>query len=177
MRYYNSGTLENVKEMKIPWLFESELKGEEVVIKFSRTYYGEVHRHLADQGLAPKLHMCKKLCGGWYDIVMAKTESSRLQLNVTKPVKEALKYAIDTMHKEDYVHGDVQLQNILVVRIYIYDFDWAGKKNSVRFVFVCILQMTGQLGKLQLQNCPFLVLLQFSLIEQTVIQTIIKSVL
>ena len=138
LREYNSGTLENVKEMKeIPWLFEGKLKGEAVVIKFSPSYYGEeVHRHLADQGLTPKLHMSKKLCGGWYALVMAKVEGSRLQLNVTKPVKEALKYALDTMHKEDYVHGDVRPQNILVVndsRVCLLDFDWAGKKDTVRY--------------------------------------------
>ena len=80
--------------------------------------------------------MCKKLCGGWYAIVVAKIEGSRSQFNViiTKPVKEALKYAIDTMHKEDYVHGYVCPQNILVVnnsRVCILDFDWAEKKDAV----------------------------------------------
>ena len=139
LRDCNSGKLENVKEMKgRSWLFEGKLKGEEVVIKFSSSYYGEeVHRHLADLCLAPKLYMCKKLCGGWYAIVMEKIKGSRLlQLNVTKPVKEALKYAVDTMHEEDYVHGDVRPQNIVVVndsRVCILDFDWAGKKDTVRY--------------------------------------------
>ena len=81
-------------------MFEGTLNGEAVVIKFSSSYYGEeVHHCLADQGLAPKLHMCKKLCGGWCAIVMAKIEGSRLRLRVTKPVKEAVKDAIATMHK------------------------------------------------------------------------------
>ena len=80
--------------------------------------------------------MCKKLCGGWYVNVMAKMEGSKLKFNVTRPVKEALRYAIDTMHTEDYVHGEMRPQNILVVndsRVCILDFDWAGKTNAVRY--------------------------------------------
>ena len=47
-----------------------------------------------------------------------------------------MKDAIATIHKADYVYGDVRPQNILVVnnsRFCLLDFDRAGKKDTVRF--------------------------------------------
>ena len=57
----------------VMWLFEATLDGNEVVVKFVRSHYGEaVHKLLGDAGFAPKLISCQLLPGGWYAVVMEK---------------------------------------------------------------------------------------------------------
>ena len=59
--------------MDVPWLFDAVYYEENVVVKFVCDHYGaEVHTFLADKNLAPELHLCEHLVGGWYVVIMEK---------------------------------------------------------------------------------------------------------
>ena len=51
--------------------------------------------------------------GGIYVVVMKKRERAQLERLVSELVKKALKVAVDIMHGQDYVHGDLRFQNII----------------------------------------------------------------
>ena len=131
----NSSRLVFLNEMKErPWLFEARLDNREVVVKFGQ--YGEdVHRFLADRFLAPRLHMCQRLSGGWYAIVMDKVQGTPIHSSVEEPVMKSLEDAVRTLHENGYVHGDLHPPNILVVgkSVCILDFDLSGKEGTVRY--------------------------------------------
>ncbi len=101
----------------VPWLFDASYKDEKVVVKFVRDHYGDkVHSFLAGKNLAPKLHHCERLVGGWYVVIMEKVEGRLLNENTEalQPIKESLNRAVQEMHKNGMVHGDLRPQNILI---------------------------------------------------------------
>lgn len=107
----------------------------QVCVKFVRSCYGiKLHDFLAKNQLAPKLTLYKHLPGRWVAVVMEKVNGSYLD-NMTEPLRKTLNKAVDLMHAENYVHGDLRLQNILVVKnsVCIVDFDWAGECGTARY--------------------------------------------
>ena len=133
----SSGTLQNMKKLNVnvEWVFEASCAGKEVVVKFVRKYGEDVHRLLASEKLAPELFSVDQLPGGWLAVVMEKVVGEMMPNKIQKPVKEALKKAVELMRSNGYVHGDLRPQNILVVgdTISILDFDWAGKYPDARY--------------------------------------------
>lgn len=130
------GTLQNMKRLTADWLFEADCDGKEVIVKFVTTSYGQdVHNFLAEANLAPKLFSVSPLPGGWLAVVMEKVVGDAMTHQTTEPVKRALEKAVELMHSNGYVHGDLRPQNILVVgnTIRILDFDWAGKYPDARY--------------------------------------------
>ena len=119
----------------IRWLFEADDGEQEIVVKFARSYGEDVHRFLADLGLAPQLLTCTRLAGGWYAVVMEKVIGLPLQYTVDRQVKESFQEAVRRMHEEGYVHGDLRPQNVLVFegKVRILDFDWAGRCGVARY--------------------------------------------
>lgn len=116
-------------ESKVPrLLFGAEIteKSEDnhvskkVIVKFAEEYGEEAHRLLAEHRLAPRLHFCKRtLCGLWM-IVMDRVEGQdAYTLFPGEPpdyVKEDVDRAIQLLHQHGFVHGDICMSNILVVR-------------------------------------------------------------
>ena len=133
--YFNLDGLEDKKQMGVvKWLFKAKFNGEDVVVKFSRSHYGtDVHSLLAKHGLAPQLKYTQVLPGNWHVVIMEKVTG--VLLPASEQVNMALKDAVDKIHAQGYVHGDLRAQNILVVddSIRILDFDWAGKEGEVRY--------------------------------------------
>ena len=106
----------------------------EVVVKFVRSHYGKaVHEFLADN--APKLIQCRLLPGGWYAVVMEQSEGTSFTAEVSQTVKQSLRNAVDLMHQNNYVHGDLRQQNILIVSdtVHIVDFDWADTEDAATY--------------------------------------------
>lgn len=137
----SAGTLEYGKEIAVQ-LYEANLGRSdgvsvEVVVKFVRFQYGkDAHECLAQQQLAPKLYSCELLDGMWYAIVMEKVVGECIQSSaVSTQVKESLEKAHTVLHSNEYVHGDLRPQNILVVgdTVLILDFDWAGVQGTARY--------------------------------------------
>ena len=104
-----------MKKLNVDWLFSAQCNGELVVVKFVRTSYGKVvHEFLARHNLAPKLFSVSPLPGGWLAVVMEKVEGVPIS-TPSSVIKESLRTAIQLMHDQGYVHGDLRPQNILVV--------------------------------------------------------------
>ena len=122
------------------WLFEAKRVQDDrdVCVKFVRSRYGYVvHKFLADNDLAPKLHSYDlALPGGWFAVIMDKVEGTPVRRNeLTPSQKRSLQHALHLLHKENYVHGDLRPQNILAQpnKVCILDFDWAGECGEVSY--------------------------------------------
>ena len=139
-RNCTAGTLEYRKKMgAAAWLYEAKLHGDvevEVVVKFVRFQYGrDPHECLAGKQLAPKLYSCDALDGGWYAVVMEKVVGRMIKAPVNQEVKSRLMEAMEALHSNRFVHGDLRPQNVLVVgnSVRIVDFDWAGLEGTARY--------------------------------------------
>ena len=54
---------------------------------------------------------------------------------VSQTVKNSLRNAVRLMHENNYVHGNLQQHNILVVndKVHILDFDWADTDGTAAY--------------------------------------------
>ena len=57
-----------------------------------------------------------------------------------KDANAKIRQAVDTFHKEGFVHGDLRAANIFVKKlndgewdVQLIDFDWAGREGEVRY--------------------------------------------
>jgi hypothetical protein len=116
-------------ESKVPrLLFSAEIieKGEanhvskKVIVKFAEEYGEEAHRLLAEHGLAPRLHFCKRtLCDLWMIVMDRVDGQDAYTLFPGEPpdyVKEDVDRAIELLHQHGFVHGEICMSNILVVK-------------------------------------------------------------
>lgn len=99
---------------------EANHVSKKVIVKFAEEYREEAHRLLAEHLLAPRLHFCKRtLCGFWM-IVMDRVEGQdAYTLFPGEPpdyVKKDVDKAIQLLHQHGFVHGDICMSNILVVK-------------------------------------------------------------
>lgn len=130
---------------RLPAYMAGSSLGRDVVVKFVKEGYGEaVHRPLAKHGLAPTLHyispqpvtyeglfMVVMDIGGHYD---ADTRFTGRELP-TK-VRDAVRRAVEIMHQEGFVFGDLRRPNIMLSAdggVKLVDFDWAGKEGEARY--------------------------------------------
>ncbi|KAL5522070.1 hypothetical protein ACEPAF_1926 [Sanghuangporus sanghuang] len=102
-------------------LFVAKMDRRDVVVKFTVHYCGEAHQLLASHGLAPQLHFCKRIRGGLWMVVMdyVPGETSDMFLlrgQFTTDILSDIRKAVELLHREGYVFGDLRLRNILVVR-------------------------------------------------------------
>ena len=114
-----------------------------VIVKFTARYNAEAHRLLADEDLAPKLHFCERVIGGLYMVVMDRIDGTSVwQIQQDKKVVPAvvlayIKDALDILHANDFVFGDLRDPNILYLpskaRVMLVDFDWCGKDGEDRY--------------------------------------------
>ncbi|KAI0050119.1 hypothetical protein FA95DRAFT_1676989 [Auriscalpium vulgare] len=127
-------------------LYLGLLSGKKVVVKFCERYCPDAHRLLADHDrkFAPTLHLCTRLVGGLYMVVMDYIEGSVVskafrkgaKVRLPSPLHDQVKTALDVLHKNRYVYGDLRGPNILKTadnRAMLIDFDWAGKEGEARY--------------------------------------------
>ncbi|KAG2365182.1 hypothetical protein BDR07DRAFT_699102 [Suillus spraguei] len=110
-------------------------------VKFARHYSKEVHQRCASGGFAPALYGFEHLPGGWFMIVMEMiTEDYCCLANLSAPYPhgDAIAKALQSLHEEGYVHGDIRDINIMVKRdcspgFKLMDFDWSGIIGEARY--------------------------------------------
>ncbi|KXS12890.1 hypothetical protein M427DRAFT_390338 [Gonapodya prolifera JEL478] len=111
------------------------------VVKFARRYGIEEHKHLAAQGMAPKIFFFSlDIIRGWAVIVMEHIDGQTLDKWVGNPEMQQqlganLSAIIAEMHGRGFVFGDLREPNILINgrnRVFLIDFDWAGEEGKAR---------------------------------------------
>ncbi|KZT05463.1 uncharacterized protein LAESUDRAFT_681482 [Laetiporus sulphureus 93-53] len=127
---------------------ERQVAVKRLVIKFVEQYGEKVHKLLAEKGLAPKLYYCgdiwhndpvaNKGCGPRKMVVMEYIEGERATFADCVKHKERLSEAVDLLHHQKMVHGDIRLPNILIsgypdAPLKLLDFDWAGVQGEARY--------------------------------------------
>ncbi|KAK7032247.1 hypothetical protein VNI00_013205 [Paramarasmius palmivorus] len=88
----------------------------EYVVKFSKRYSEDAHRFLASKGFAPKLLQCKLIPGGWFAVLMERSAYTLFNdfCGYRELVKQKLTEAIQLLHGNELVHGDIRSINLLV---------------------------------------------------------------
>ncbi|OCB88696.1 hypothetical protein A7U60_g4170 [Sanghuangporus baumii] len=111
----------------------------DVVVKFTVRYHEQAHRILEQNELAPRLHFCIPLVGDMYMVIMDYIENTSLYLVKPEDPEKVLsdvKTAVDLLHAQDLVFGDLRVQNIILKpkgKAMLIDFDWVGKHNVDRY--------------------------------------------
>jgi serine/threonine protein kinase len=124
---------------------------EQIVVKFVETYSDRAHRLLAGQRLAPKLHYFgslqfdskqptyPKLSMVVMDYVDGKTfalAKPSMDKHATVKVKQEIIRALDLLHGNGLVFGDLRPPNVMVTKDgkgMLIDFDWAGVAGQVLY--------------------------------------------
>lgn len=123
-------------------MYTATLGDQGVIVKFTPRYNAEAHFLLAKAGLALTLHLCERVIGDLYMVVMDHVdEKSIWQLQMDEApdpaiILEKVEKALNLLHEQDIVLGDLQGPNILVAsmdRVFLVDFDWAGKDGKARY--------------------------------------------
>jgi hypothetical protein len=116
-----------------------------LLIKFVRQYAKDVHQLLAENKLAPSLYGYEDLPGRWAMVVMEYLPReewvmlSEKSEERQKAYEGKIKEALDLIHEDGWVHGDVRHANILVpfsddiLDIRLIDFDNSGKEGVGRY--------------------------------------------
>ena len=121
-----------------------------VLVKFTEKYNEDAHRLLAnnDPPLAPTLYHCIRVIGGLYMVVMEYMPNAKNlrsffgssclpPLPNAKAVRRDLTKALNLLHGQDFVFGDLRPPNILYSpednRAFLVDFDWVGKHKEDRY--------------------------------------------
>ena len=123
----------------------------QVLVKLvPRSYSQDVHKHMADKGLAPKLYGYAEVEGAPTAYVMEyldpctwQTLHEFLKYNAVDrtQLQEAVDGIIEKLESKNYVHGDLRSNNIMIrtdvkeksVDLRVIDFDWAGEAGQVRY--------------------------------------------
>ena len=125
------------------------IPGLQVLVKLvPRSYSRDVHKHMADNRLAPKLYGYAEADGAPTAYVMEYLdpptwqtlyqffESDTAAVDPTQ-LQEAVEGILKMLDTKDYVHGDLRTNNIMIrtnekcVDLKVIDFDWAGKAGEV----------------------------------------------
>lgn len=135
----NNETLTYLKRIKDS-VFLASLSGKQVIVKFVRGSYGiDVHRFLAERGLAPSVIHVKSLQCSWEVVVMNYIESNNSNVvELTKDVRQdGAERILDALAERNYVHGDLRRPNLIYnvskKTIMVIDFDWAGTAEQVSY--------------------------------------------
>ncbi|KAL5500936.1 hypothetical protein ACEPAH_9323 [Sanghuangporus vaninii] len=124
-------------------LFLATYCEQEVVVKFAMTYNESAHFALADQNLAPKLHLCEQVIGGLKMVVMDRVHGKRMcdesKNGLPRKVFDDLEKALTIIHDKDVVFGDLRDTNVMItksdveVEAKLIDFDWADEDGKGRY--------------------------------------------
>ncbi|THH03377.1 hypothetical protein EW145_g6308 [Phellinidium pouzarii] len=123
-------------------VFHAKMNRVDVFVKFARNYCVAAHKHLAGHGLAPKLLSCVRIRGGFWMVVMdyivgKNAHDFFFKKKLSPPVLAEVRRAIELLHNDDFVFGDLRRSNIMVVKggrgVLLVDFDWCGKAGEARY--------------------------------------------
>ena len=136
-------------------LSSPSIPGLQVLVKLvPRSYSQDVHKHMADNGLAPKLYSYAEVKDVPTAYVMEYLDPSIWQTlhQLSKPknkpnkptanqLRGTLQKIIAALDEKKYVHGDLRSNNIMIrtdvmdksVELKVVDFDWAGKAGQVYY--------------------------------------------
>lgn len=130
---------------KLVFLAKALPNEELIVVKFIRSYCATAHSLLAKTGLAPRL-----LYFSGEDKTFHKPDGLDMvvmeYIHGDGPLSEAGRKdvckAIELLHEEDLVFGDLRLPNVIATResAMLIDFDWSGKADQV--VYPLLLNTT-----------------------------------
>ncbi|TFK51424.1 hypothetical protein OE88DRAFT_1659438 [Heliocybe sulcata] len=124
---------------KMVFLAEANIQDEpsKVVVKFTATYNVEAHKLLANATPphAPKLYHCEfEPSVGMFVVVMAYVQDKGPDFRNPRHT-ESLREAVQLLHTNEFVFGDLRAPNILVPdnEAILIDFDWCGKVGEARY--------------------------------------------
>ncbi|KAG2337820.1 hypothetical protein BDR05DRAFT_1045202, partial [Suillus weaverae] len=117
-----------------------------VVVKFITRYGEDIHKAMAEAGLAPKLLYYGKIdvvegmpsYGGLWMVVMEYMDRmmAHSALQLPPSFHQELMKAIEYCHRKGFVFGDLQKPNDMIMKdgkVQLIDFDWAGCKGKVTY--------------------------------------------
>ena len=127
---------------------------QDIVVKFVDHYGERAHRLLAEHGLAPTLFYCGSLCldkpeePSYHSLSMvvmdyidgdtlasAKKEK-RLDEKTTQIVRSEVLRAIEILHLNGLVFGDLRSPNVMITKaneVNLIDFNWAGEEGQAKY--------------------------------------------
>ena len=136
-------------------LSSSSFLGLRVLVKLvPRSYSRDVHKHMADNGLAPKLYGYAEVEGVptayvmeyldpsiWQTLYQLSKPKKKLNKPTANQLRGALQEIIAALDEKKYVHGDLRSNNIMIrtdvmdksVELKVVDFDWAGEAGQARY--------------------------------------------
>ncbi|KAI1787835.1 hypothetical protein LXA43DRAFT_950780 [Ganoderma leucocontextum] len=123
---------------------ESGEKVRHVYVKFVAKYGEAAHRLLArqDPPLAPKLYWCGEVIVGKTMVVMEELQRGSTYIHPRKSnsndraiIKRDIRQALDLLHVNHLVHGDIREPNMVIAhgRGHLIDFDSAGEEGVARY--------------------------------------------
>lgn len=112
-------------------------------VKFVQQYNVTAHKLLAKIALAPQLLHCSEVANGQFrmvvmDFVEGETAYERFGATqkVADPIVEQVKRAIDELHQNPLVFGDLRRPNVVIMKdgkAKLVDFDWCGEDGKGRY--------------------------------------------
>jgi hypothetical protein len=115
----------------------------EVIVKFTRRYFPELHSFCASQGHAPQLLGYDTIPGGWLVVVMERIEQQDTNLQCyahehLQTWSNDLLSLVSEFHNKGWVHGDLRDANLIVGsenprQVMLVDFDWGGRDGQVYY--------------------------------------------
>jgi len=117
------------------------------IVKFTPRYLEATHNFLASYGLAPKVHKCIQISMDWIAVVMDRSSYKVLHDMVLLKVEQEkvsckVKFIIELLHSEGFVHGNIRDVRIFVdgaslksdnVKVQLIGFDWAGCYGEAKY--------------------------------------------
>lgn len=136
--------IRRLHETKHIYLAENEADGVRLVVKFVEHYNEKAHKLLAEFNLAPKLvHYSDAEYWPYGVVVMeyVKGETVHERYGPTDTFPEHIyaqvKTAIDKLHQESIVFGDLRRANIMITddddKVKVIDFDWCGEDGMGKY--------------------------------------------
>jgi len=106
------------------------------VVKFAEQYGKDAHVMMAKNNMAAELLFCEwaPSVGLW--VVITKFYLCDMSAPLSDAVLGQLEVALETLHSQNLVHGDLRRPNILTDeegRVRLIDFEWSGEAGVVRY--------------------------------------------
>ncbi|KAF8322890.1 uncharacterized protein EI90DRAFT_3077246 [Cantharellus anzutake] len=89
-----------------------------IFVKFSQTYFKDLHAFCASKGLAPQILGFQQLHGGWYAVAMESINTKdhkhiKPSLPCAQEWKESICNLVNAFHDKNWVHGDLRPANFV----------------------------------------------------------------
>ena len=149
-----------IDSTNVSFIVEIKSSDRKLVIKFVERYGLEAHDLLAGEGMAPQLLYCGLLDGqtdvrspesrvqgstgarGLYNgpsrmVVMDYIEGTTMDKTPHPPsdTQAQIERALKVLHDRQLIFGDLRAPNVMISgnKVYLIDFDWAGKVNEAYY--------------------------------------------